>query len=59
MLERGTSGAARYSSGNCSEAEDRYRVLVERQIEAMCRWLPDTTLTYVSEGSAGKRTATE
>ena len=33
-----------------TEAEDRYRVLVERQIEAMCRWLPDTTLTYVSEG---------
>jgi len=33
-----------------AEAEDRYHVLVEKQIEAMCRWLPDTTLTYVSEG---------
>jgi PAS domain S-box-containing protein len=33
-----------------AEVEDRYRVLVEKQIEAMCRWLPDTTLTYVSEG---------
>jgi PAS domain S-box-containing protein len=33
-----------------AETEARYRVLVEKQIEAMCRWLPDTTLTYVSEG---------
>jgi PAS domain S-box-containing protein len=33
-----------------TESEARYQVLVEKQIEAMCRWLPDTTLTYVSEG---------
>ncbi len=30
--------------------EFRYRTLVEKQLEALCRWLPDTTLTYVSEG---------
>ncbi|KUG19913.1 sensory transduction histidine kinase [hydrocarbon metagenome] len=32
------------------ESEERYRMLVEWQIEAVCRWLPDTTLTYVNEG---------
>ena len=33
-----------------AESEARYHILVEKQIEAMCRWLPDTTLTYVNEG---------
>lgn len=31
------------------ESEARYRALVENQVEAVCRWLPDTTLTYVNE----------
>jgi PAS domain S-box-containing protein len=31
------------------ESETRYRALVENQVEAVCRWLPDTTLTYVNE----------
>jgi PAS domain S-box-containing protein len=33
-----------------AESEARYHILVEKQIEAMCRWLPDTTLTYVNDG---------
>jgi PAS domain S-box-containing protein len=33
-----------------AETEARYRVLAERQIEVMCRWLPDTTLIYVNQG---------
>ena len=32
------------------ESKARYHVLVEKQIEAMCRWLPNTSLTYVNEG---------
>ncbi|MRR59384.1 MAG: PAS domain S-box protein, partial [Deltaproteobacteria bacterium] len=31
------------------ESEARYRALVDNQVEAVCRWLPDTTLTYVNE----------
>lgn len=30
-------------------SEARYRTLVEKQDEAVCRWLPDTTLTFVNE----------
>jgi len=30
------------------EAEARYRAVVETQVEALCRWLPDTTLTFVN-----------
>jgi PAS domain S-box-containing protein len=30
-------------------SEARYRALVQTQVEAICRWLPDTTLTYVNE----------
>ena len=40
------------------ESEARYRAMVENQVEAVCRWLPDTTLTYVNEGycrSFGRR----
>ena len=32
------------------ESESRYRTLVEMQVEAVCRWLPDTRLTFVNEG---------
>lgn len=31
------------------ESERRYRTMVETQVEAVCRWLPDTTLTYVNQ----------
>jgi len=31
-------------------SEARYRAMVEYQEEAVCRWLPDTTLTYVNAG---------
>jgi PAS domain S-box-containing protein len=31
------------------ESEARYRALVDNQVEAVCRWLPDTTLTYANE----------
>ena len=30
--------------------EIRYRVMAELQAEVVCRWLPDTTLTYVNDG---------
>ncbi len=30
------------------ESEERYRTLVETQIEAICRWKLDTTLTFVN-----------
>ncbi len=30
------------------ESEARYRVMVDEQAEAVCLWLPDTTLTYVN-----------
>jgi PAS domain S-box-containing protein len=33
-----------------AESEARYHILVERQIEAMCRWLPDMSLTFVNDG---------
>ena len=33
-----------------AESEARYHVLVEKQIEAMCRWFPDTSLTFVNDG---------
>lgn len=31
------------------ESEDRYRSVVESQTELICRFLPDTTLTYVND----------
>lgn len=31
------------------ESEERYRNLVETQLELVCCWLPDTTLTFVNE----------
>ncbi len=30
------------------ESEARYRAIVEAQEDAVCRWLPDTTLTFVN-----------
>ena len=30
--------------------ETRYRVMAELQAEVVCRWMPDTTLTYVNDG---------
>ncbi|MBN2369476.1 MAG: PAS domain S-box protein [Vicinamibacteria bacterium] len=30
------------------ESEERYRAMVETQSEMVCRWLPDTTLTFVN-----------
>jgi PAS domain S-box-containing protein len=32
------------------ESEERYRTIVEQQLDAVCRWLPDTTLTFVNHG---------
>ena len=31
------------------QSEARYRALVDNQLEAVCRWAPDTTLTYANE----------
>ena len=31
------------------ESEEKYRVLLEAQKDIICRWLPDTTLTFVNE----------
>ncbi|MHB9131503.1 MAG: PAS domain S-box protein [Armatimonadota bacterium] len=31
------------------ESEARYRTTVESQLEAVCRWTPDTALTFVNE----------
>jgi PAS domain-containing protein len=31
------------------ESEERYRTVVEEQTELVCRFLPDTTLTFVNE----------
>jgi PAS domain S-box-containing protein len=33
-----------------AESEARYRALVETQVDAVCRWLPDTRLTFVNKG---------
>jgi diguanylate cyclase (GGDEF)-like protein/PAS domain S-box-containing protein len=30
--------------------EAPYQAMVEAQVDAVCRWLPDTTLTYVNQG---------
>ncbi len=31
------------------DSEQRYRAIVENQRDAVCRWLPDTTLTYAND----------
>lgn len=33
-----------------NESDKLYQTLVEYQVESVCRWLPDTTLTFVNEG---------
>ncbi|HEU0178900.1 MAG TPA: PAS domain S-box protein [Blastocatellia bacterium] len=35
--------------GALRESEERYRSVVENQTELICRYLPDTTLTFVNE----------
>jgi PAS domain S-box-containing protein len=35
-----------------AESEARYRSMVEAQNDPVCRWLPDTTLTYVNSAYA-------
>ena len=39
----------RLAEGALRESEDRYRSVVEAQTELICRFLPDTTLTYVND----------
>ena len=31
------------------DKEQRYRLLVETQVEAICRWMPDTAITFVNQ----------
>jgi PAS domain S-box-containing protein len=50
MLETKDMQGLQVIEQQLTESEARYRVLVEKQIETMCRWLPDTSLTYVNEG---------
>jgi PAS domain S-box-containing protein len=50
MLETKDMQGLQMIEQQLTESEARYRVLVEKQIETMCRWLPDTSLTYVNEG---------
>ncbi len=37
------------SNQKVMESEERYRTLIESQLEVVCVWLPDTTLTFVNE----------
>ena len=39
----------RLAEGALRESEDRYRSMIESQTELICRFLPDTTLTYVND----------
>jgi PAS domain S-box-containing protein len=39
----------RFAEAALRESEDRYRSVVEFQTELICRFLPDTTLTYVND----------
>jgi len=39
-------------------SEEKYRILVENQQDLICRWLPDTTITFVNDAFclfAGKK----
>ena len=46
LLERNRKRAAARS---LAESEERYRNVVETQTELICRYLPDTTLTFVND----------
>ncbi len=39
----------RHKQDELATSESRYRAMVETQTEAICRWTPDTTLTFVNE----------
>jgi PAS domain S-box-containing protein len=39
----------RRAEGGLRESEERYRNVVETQTELICRYLPDTTLTFVND----------
>lgn len=41
--------AHRESENALRASEERYRDVVDTQTELICRWLPDTTLTFVNE----------
>lgn len=46
LLERSRK---RRAAKALAESEDRYRSVVESQTELICRYLPDTTLTFVND----------
>jgi PAS domain S-box-containing protein len=39
----------RFAEASLRESEDRYRDVVETQTELICRYLPDSTLTFVND----------
>ncbi len=41
--------ARRISEQALNASEERYRAIVKSQSELICRWLPDTTLTFVND----------
>jgi PAS domain S-box-containing protein len=50
MLETKDTQEPQVLEHRFAESEVRYHILVEKQIAAMCRWYPDTSLTFVNEG---------
>lgn len=50
MLETKDTHALQIATLQLAESEARYHVLAEKQAEALHRWHPDTSLTYVNEG---------
>src|SRR4029077_704106 len=47
-----SEAALRRSEGRLRESEARYRAVVDDQIELVCRYLPDTTITFVNRAFA-------